>query len=189
MKTRKVIFVLFTGFLLLNACTGIKVVSDMDPTVDWSQYSTFEYYGWSDDSDEILSRFDKERIEKSFGSEFSKRGLEYVKENGDLIVTLFIVVEEKRGATAHTTGTGGYGGYYGYGPRYGWGGGYSTTTIEEYDFQEGTLVCDVFDAKNEVLIWEGIATRTVTEDPAKREKTIPKAVQALMSRFPVPPKQ
>ena len=131
--------------------------------------------------------FDKERIEKSFGSEFSKRGLEYVKENGDLIVTLFIVVEEKRGATAHTTGTGGYGGYYGHGPRYGWGGGYSTTTIEEYDFQEGTLVCDVFDKKDEKLIWEGIGTGQINENHKNRDTRIPKTVQAIMSKFPVPP--
>ena len=189
MKTRVINSLLLIVLLLLSACSGIKVVADADPTVDWSAFSTFEYYGWAEHSDELLNRFDKERIEKAFGSEFSKRGLEYVKENGDLIVTLFVVVEEKTTATATTTGTGGYGGYYGYGPRYGWGGGYSTTTIQEYDYQEGTLICDVFDAKKKLLIWEGIATKTVNEDPAKREKSIPKSIQALMSRFPVTPKQ
>ena len=132
-------------------------------------------------------------IEKAFGAEFSKRGLEYVQEGGDLIVTLFIVIEEKTSTTATTNQMGGgygyYGRYYGYGPGYGWGGGYSTTTIDEYDYQVGTLVCDVFDAKKEVLVWEGIGTKTIAEDPAKREKTIPEAVQAIMSRFPVTPKQ
>ena len=82
-----------------------------------------------------------------------------------------------------------YGGYYGYGPGYGWGGGHSTTTIQEYDYAVGTLVCDVFDAEKKVLIWEGIGTKTIVEDPAKREKTIPKSVQAIMAKFPVLPKK
>ena len=113
-----------------------------------------------------------------------------------MIVTLFIVVEQKKGATATTTqmGMGGgyggyYGGYYGYGPGYGWGGGHSTTNIQEYSYAVGTLVCDVFDAKDEKLIWEGIGTKTVDEDPQTRDKNIPKSVKAIMSKFPIKPVQ
>jgi len=194
MKRSVIISLGFIGLLLLNACSGIKVVADVDPTIDWSKFSTYEYFGWAEESDKILTRFDKERIENAFGSEFSKRGLEYVEEGGDLIVTLFIVVEEKTSKTATTTSMGGgyggyYGGYYGYGPGYGWGGGHSTTTIQEYDYRVGTLVCDIFDANLKELIWEGIGTKTITEDPAKREKNIPKSVQAIMTKFPVPPKK
>jgi hypothetical protein len=184
----------FILLIILNGCSGIKVVADADPTTDWSQLSTFEYYGWAEESDKILTRFDKERIEKAFGAEFSRRGFKYVQEGGDLIVTLFIVVEDMTSTTATTTHAGGgyggyYGRYYGYGPGYGWGGGHSTTTIDEYDYQVGTLVCDVFDAKKQELLWEGIGTKTIVEDPSKREKNIPKAVQAIMSRFPVAPGQ
>ena len=62
-----------------------------------------------------------------------------------MIVTLYIVTEDKTQITANTTGTGGYGGYYGYGPGYGWGGGHSTTTYSEYDYTVGTLVIAVYD--------------------------------------------
>ena len=194
MKKIAIISLGFLGILLINACSGIKVVSDVDPTVDWSQFSTIEYYGWAEESDKILNRFDKERIEYAFGDEFKKRGFEIIESGGDLIVTLFIVVEQKTSATATTTSMGGgyggyYGGYYGYGPGYGWGGGHSTTTIQEYDYAVGTLVCDVFDAKSETLIWEGIGTKTIDEDPAKRDRSVPKAVQAIMSKFPVRPAQ
>jgi hypothetical protein len=183
----------FLSIFLLNSCTGIKVVADADPTVDWSQHKTIEYYGWAEESDQILTRFDKERIENAFAHEFKRRGFELVDNGGDLVVSLFIVVEQKTQKTATTTSMGGgyggyYGGYYGYGPGYGWGGGHSTTSIQEYDYAVGTLVCDVFDKEKEVLIWEGIGTKTVDEDPAKRESSIPKAVQAIMSKFPVAPK-
>ena len=186
----------FSILLILNSCSGLKVVSDVDPTIDWTQYKTFEYYGWAEESDKILTRFDRDRIENSFGEEFEKRGLNYVESGGDMIVTLFIVVEQKTSQTATTTTMGGYGGYYGgyygYGPGYGWGPGYggmSTTTIQDYDYQVGTLVIDVFDAKEKKLIWEGIGTKTVDEDPQTRDKNIPKSVQKIMARFPVQPNQ
>ena len=192
MKKIAIISLGFLGLLLINACSGMKVVSDVDPTIDWSQYSSLEYYGWAEESDKILTRFDKERIENAFANEFKKRGFEIVEDGGDMIVTLFIVVEQKTTTTAHTTsmggGYGGYGGYYGYGPGYGWGGGHSTTTIQDYNYAEGTLICDVFDAKNKKLIWEGIGTKTVDENPAKREKNIPPAIAKIMAKFPVQPK-
>jgi len=193
MKKNVIISLGITGLFLLNACSGIKVVADGDPTTDWSKYTTYEYYGWAEESDQLLNRFDKERIESSFENEFNRRGMKYVESGGDMIVSLFVVIEQKTSKTATTTSMGGgyggyYGGYYGYGPGYGWGGGHSTTTISEYDYQVGTLVCDVFDVEKKVLIWEGIGTKTINENPAKREVGIPKAVQAIMSKFPVAPK-
>ena len=182
------------GLALLNSCSSLKVYSDIDPTVDWSNYKTFEYYGWAEESDKILNRLDRDRIENAFGEEFKLRGLQYVETGGDMIVTLFVVIEQKKGATATTTHMGGayggyYGGYYGYGPGWGWGGGHSTTSIQEYDYAVGTLVIDVFDAENEKLIWEGIGTKTVDENPQTRDKNIPRAVKAIMSKFPVKPVQ
>lgn len=180
----KKLMMLISSALLLAACLGVKVTADYDKSVDFKQYKTFEYYGWAEESDKILNRFDKERIEKAFGEEFAKRGLEYVEEGGDLIVTLFIVVEEKSQKSASTNY---YGGYYGYGPRYGWGPGYSTTTVSEYNYQVGTLVCDVYDSKEQKLIWEGIGVKTVDENPETREKNLPKAIERLMQEFPLEP--
>lgn len=192
MKFRLSIAVLLT--IILSSCSSLKVTSDVDSSVDFSQYKTFEYYGWAEESDQVMNDFDKKRIETAFGNEFSKRDMEYVEKGGDLIVTLFIVVKEKTEKTANTTHMGGYGGYYGryygYGPGWGWGGagmGHSTTTISEYDYKEGTLVVDVFDAKEKKLVWEGIAKNTISEDPQARERNIPKAVAALMKNFPVKP--
>lgn len=189
-KLIPIILIALLGF----SCSSVKVVADYDGDVDFTQYKTYSYYGWAEESDKILNRFDRERIENSFGSEFESRGLSFVEEGGELIVTLFIVVEQKTQKTANTTSMGGYGGYggyyggyYGHGPGYGWGTGHSTTTISEYDYQVGTLVCDVFDAKEEKLIWEGIGTGTINENPAKRDKSIPKTVYWIMSKYPVQP--
>jgi hypothetical protein len=166
------------------SCSTVKVVSDMDKTTDFSIYETYSFLGWQNDSDKLLNDFDKKRIRDAFMSEFERRGLKPVENNGDMEVSLFIVVDQKTSVTGYTDHYGGsYGGYNRY--RGGWGYGSSTTTYQETDYLEGTLVMDVFDGESKNQIWQGIATKTVTENPARREKTIPASIQSLMRKFPV----
>jgi hypothetical protein len=176
---------------LFSSCGGIKVSADYDKSVDFTQYKTFEYYGWAKESNQLINDLDEKRIEDAFGKEFNSRGLTYVESGGDLVVTLFIVIQQKTETVANSTGGYGgyYGGYYGYGPGYGWGPSYGTTTISTYDYQVGTLVCDVYDKANEKLIWEGIGSNTIKEDPKGREKRIAIAVAAIMKQYPVMPKE
>lgn len=185
MKTLKIS--LFAALAVaLAACSTVKVVTDLDKTHDFSNYKTYTFLGWQDDSDKIINEFDRKRFRDAFKHEFKSRGLEYVGENGDMAVSLFIVVDQKTSTTAYTNyyGTGGYGyGRY----RGGWGGGYATTTYSESDYLEGTLVMDVFDGQSKDQVWQAIATGTVTEKPEKRETSIPKTIAALMKEFPVAP--
>lgn len=181
--------------LLMVGCSSLKVTSDYDKSFDFNAIKTYDYYGWAEDSDQILNRFDKERIEKAFGEEFNKRGMSYVEEGGDVTVALYIVTEQKTQTTATTTGVGvgggyggyGYGGYYGYGPGYGWGGGMATTTYNDYDYTVGNLVVSVFDIEKKQLIWTSVGSGTVGENPDTREKNIPRVVAAIMKKYPVQP--
>ena len=93
--------------MIISSCNTLSVTSDYDKTVDFTQFKTYSYYGWADNSDKILTPFDKERIEKAFASEFNNRGLTFQKEGGDLVVALYIVTEQKQQTTATTTGMGG----------------------------------------------------------------------------------
>ena len=190
---KKSIYFLPLIILIINACSTVKVTSDRDKTVDFTKFKTYEYFGWADNSDRILTRFDKERIEGAFKDEFTKRGLEYVEKDGDLVVLLHIVVEDKSRVSANTTHYGGYGGgYYGYGPGWGWGPGYgmgmTTTYYDEIDYKVGTLVIDVYHASDKKLIWESIGTKTVDDNPETREKNLPKTIAAIMAPYPVTPR-
>jgi hypothetical protein len=174
-------------FGILASCSSVKVVTDMDQSVDFSKYSTYSFLGWQANSDEILNDFDRKRIRDAFIKEFEARGMTYTAENGDVDVSLFIVVDQKTTTTAYTNYYGGmYGGYYRY--RGGWGYGHASTTYSESDYLEGTLVMDVFDGESKKQVWQGVATSTVTENPEKREKTIPAKIGALMDKFPVQPR-
>jgi Domain of unknown function (DUF4136) len=157
-----------------------QVTADFDKGVDFSTYKTYSFLGWQKNSDALLNDFDKKRLQDSFKSEFDARNFKYVENGGDMSVSLFIFVDEKTDVTAYTNFTGGMG--YG---RAGWGMGGASTTVSQNDYRVGTLVMDCYDAKESKLIFQGKNIKTIQEKPAKREKTIPKAVAKLMNKFPV----
>ena len=184
-----ILFLLILG--VSASCSNVKFSSDKDGSVDFTQFKTLSYYGWQDNSDKILNSIDKERIEVAFGDEFRKRGLSLVERDGDIVVSLYIVVDQKTGTTAYTNhygagGPGGYYGGYGYGAGWGWGMGYSTTSYNEYDYYVGTLICDVFNSKTKKLIWQGVVSGEIDDNPKNRERNIPRMVKELMKRYPVP---
>lgn len=174
--------------VILTACSSVKITTDMDKTEDFASHKTYEYYGWADNSGDMLNQLDKERIENAFGVEFSKRGMTLVPSGGDLVVTLYIVTQQKQQTTATTTGMGGaygYGGYYGYGPGYGWGGGMSTTTYNTYDYTVGTLVIDIYDAAEKKLVFESSASGEINEKTKGRDDRIAKTASKMMYDYPV----
>jgi hypothetical protein len=192
MNTMKNLIIAVLAVIAVSSCSSIKITSDKDGSVDFDQHKTLSYYGWQEESDKILNRFEKERIEKAFGEEFRKRGFTLVERNGDIIVSLFIVVDQKRGTTAYTNHYGGGGPYgyyggYGYGAGWGWGMGYSSTSYQEYEYNVGTLVCDVFDSKTKKLIWQGVVSGEIDENPKTRERNTPRVVKELMKRYPKQP--
>jgi hypothetical protein len=188
-KTLSLALTLIAAFAL-SSCSSTKFSVDKDSAVDFTKYSTFQYYGWAEESNKLLNQLDQDRIEKAFGAELEKRGLTYEKETGDLIVTLYIVTEQKTKTSATTTGMGGgygYGGYHGYGPSYGWGGmSTAHTTYSEYDYVVGTLIIDIYDAKEKKLIWESVAKGTINEKTKGREERVNSLVRKMMIKYPVP---
>jgi len=181
------------ALFIFSSCSSVKFHADYDKSVDFSKYKTLEYYGWTKGSSFRLNEFDKERIEQAFAREFRLRGIDVVpkKSGGDLIVSLYIVTQDKTSYTATTVATGyyGYGGFYGYGPGWGWGPGVSMSTVHPIDYKEGTLICSVYDAKNKRLIWEGVINGTIDDDLANRAKNISRMVSYLMRKYPVKPKK
>lgn len=179
---KKAIYALAAMFLV--ACgSSLSVTSDYDKEADFTKYKSVMFAGWEKNSGQILTDFDKKRILDALADEFEKRGFTIVQENADAAVTLFIVVEQKTSTTAYTD----YNGGMGYGPRwgYGYGMGSSTTQYVENNYAQGTLIIDFYDVSNKKLMWQGIATGVVEEDPEKRDESTPAGMAKLMGEFPV----
>ncbi|MCU4174608.1 DUF4136 domain-containing protein [Carboxylicivirga sp. N1Y90] len=183
---KKIIPTAFIAALILMGCDSMSITTDYDHSVDFNTHQTFSFLGWHEDSDEIVNKFERDRWEKAFLEQFTKRGYKYVEDNGEIVVSLFLVVDAKTGKNAYTTHIGGG---YGYGYGWGWGMGMGTsyTTIEEYDYNVGTLVVDVFDGQSKQLIWQGVGSDTVEENPKKRASKIPYVARNIMYKYPIKP--
>lgn len=181
------ILIINLGLLLISSYSiAQKVNTDYDKKADFTVYKTVSFLGWQDDV--TLNDFDKKRFTDAFREEFKKRNLTLLESGGDMAIALYLVVAQKTSTTAYTNYYGGGAGRgYRRGGRGGWGGGYSSTSYSESDYLEGTLVMDVFDGESKEQIWQAVATKTVSEKPEKREKSIPKGVKKVMKKFPIAP--
>jgi len=167
---------------------GLAQVSyDYDKEADFSKYKTWSFLGWQKDSGDLMNQLDKETLYNAFKSEFEERGIEYVKDGGEMMVSLYLVIKEKQQVEAYTNYTGGYGLARPWGYGAGIVGGTSNTTYNTYDYQEGTLVMDCYDETSKKLLFQGVYKGVVQEKAQKRDKTIPKNVKKLMKNFPVQP--
>lgn len=179
-------------FLMTHNLSFAQVNTDYDKSTDFSKYKTYTFAGWQKNSDQVLNDIDKKRILDAFKAEFASRNMTLVTENGDATVSLYLVIDKKTSTTAYTDFNGGMG--YGIGMRRGWGMGVgglgmgsATTTYNQNDYNEGTLVVDLYDEVSKSLIWQGTLQSVVSDKTSKRDKTIPKKISKLMGKYPVKP--
>lgn len=166
----------------LASCSPIKVVVDPKNNTDFSKYKTYSFLGWQNNSDEILEESDREALLNAFASEFDRRGLKRVDFKGDMEISLYIIVSEESSVSGIATHYSNANSVY---THYGYGYGYSTSTMKQTSSEVGTMIMDVFDGQSKKQVWQAIASKTITQDPKKREKNIPTNVRAIMRDFPV----
>ena len=179
--------------LMMYSCSTVKVQSNFDKEVDFKSYNTFSLFPWDAHNDQVVNEYDKLIIQNSLKVQLQKRGLKYVEKDGDLIVSVFVLLQENTMSQAYTNHYGGFAGYgsgwdyYGsswaYG--YGWGGpAYTTVPVSSREYVEGTLLIDIFQLDGKKLVWQGIGTGEVNEDFSKRDKNLPKAIGYMFRKFP-----
>lgn len=165
--------VIFAGMLL----TAQDVKTDYDHSFDFSQVHTFAVKigtSWGNPLSE-------NRAKTTVASELVKRGWTQASDeaSADALVVIHGATQDKQSLNTFYSG-GGWGGY-GWG---GWGGmpGTATTTVNEYTV--GTMVVDIFNAKDKKLIFRGVGSDEVSDKPEKNEKKIAKATEKMFKNFP-----
>jgi hypothetical protein len=166
--------------VLLSSCATIKVTSDFDKTAPFESYKS---YAFTQEALNLnINELNRNRLISAVENELALKGFTK-SETPDVLIDMNIVSRTVQTATANTTGGGGY---YGRGYRYGYGGGFSTTTIDYDTYEEGTLFIDMIDAGKKQLVWQGRGTDTLNPDASasKRESKINYAVQQIFSKYP-----
>jgi hypothetical protein len=171
----KILFVLL-AFGLAVGCASLKVNTDYAREADFSKYKTFAYTD-TENNVEDTNQLGHRRIVDGIRREMLGKGLQETGSNPDLYVTYH--GEDKERVSLDTTSFG-----YGYGPGWYWGGGMGTSTTQVRTYNEGTLVVDIWDAKAKELVWRGVATDTISDNPEKNIAKVNKALDKMFERYP-----
>lgn len=174
--------VLLAMTMIIASCEPqLKVSSDYDKSVDFSQYKTFSLYHDSKAS-ESISQLNHDRVVNAIRNEMVKRGFTETNSSPDLLVNSVAIFKDKQAVTANTNYYG-YGGYYR--PYYGgMGMASSTTSYNVENYKDGSLIIDVVDAKSNKLVWQGTGNKEIDKPAKDPDTAIPKAISSIMNSFP-----
>ena len=156
------------AWLTSAVALGQAVSVNYNRSQSFSQYHT---YSWgSDNANQIQNSILAQQAKSDIDSAMQGKGLQLVPEsqNPDLILTA------SGGLRQQTS-------YQAWGMR-GIGGGMGGITPEQNVI--GTMIVDLYDAKNKTLIWRGIAQDTLSTNGNKNSQMVSKAVQKMFKQWP-----
>jgi hypothetical protein len=179
------------GFLAAGCATD-QVQTDWDNQTDFTKVHTF---AWATVEKPLKGdpRLDNplldQRIKQAVDEALALKGYQKVKDNPDVWLNYNTSIQQKVDVTSFSTP------YVSPAPRvvrgeiyydYGWSHwGGTDTFVDQYE--EGTLVIDVADAKTKKLIWRGTVSSIVQEankPPEKRDERVREAVNRVLAGFP-----
>ena len=175
MKLKKAVLVLMgLMFLLAGKSSAQQVKTDYDRSANFAQYKT---YSWA--QVKTKDALDVDRIKAAVNATLAAKGWTQVDSGGDVSIVAMEITQNQQTLNTFYDG---FGGGFGW-RRFGGGGfGEATTTTETY--KVGTLVVDLFDAKNKQLIWRGTSSDTLSNNSDKNIKNLDKGVEKMFKKFP-----
>jgi Domain of unknown function (DUF4136) len=147
---------------------GQQVSVNYNHSQSFTQYHT---YAWgADNANQVQNSILAQVAVQNIDSTLQGKGWRKVEvaENPDVLVTA------SGGMKQQTS-------YSAMGMR-GFGGGMGTITPEQNVI--GTLVIDLYDAKNQSLVWRGLAQNTLDNNGGKNQKMVVKAVTKMFKQWP-----
>ena len=172
---RKFYSLLFIILLMSASAYAQKVNVDFDKNVDFSAYKT---YSWREGTPAI-NPLGHQRINAGIEAQLAAKGWKKVDGDSDVVVIYSASTSSETRINTFDSG-GPWGGY-----RWGWGGGMSTTTVQ--NIKVGELVVDMADVKSKSFIWRGTASDTMSDKPEKNQKKLDKALTKMFKNFPPTP--
>lgn len=182
--------------IFLVSCSTVQVTNNWDKSINFKEFKSFSMYPWDEQNDKLINAYDRQTITLAVISEMEYRGYKHIEKGGELVVSTFVTLQNKTDYQAYTNHYGGYAGYGGgwgyYGSPwaygYGWGPGYygGSTTIRSINYVQGTLIIDIFELSNKKLVWQGIGSGDVDDNPATRDRRLPISISHIFRKFPIP---
>lgn len=160
--------------IFLVGCTAVRVNYDYDKSTDFSNYTTYNYFG---DMETGLSPLDEKRLFRVLDSTLQAKGF-LLSEEPDFLVN--IISQEYRNAPQNSVGVG-VGG-----TNRNIGGGVSIGIPVGGSRLERSIQFDFVDSEKNSLFWQGISETGFRPNasPSVREEQLRKVVDKVFSKFP-----
>lgn len=162
------------SFVIPILCAFATLAAAQDVHTDYDHHAMFgSYHTYSWEKVQTSDPLWEPRIKDAVDRTLQAKGWQKVASGGEVAVT---AVGSARNQQEYETFYNGMGGWR-------WGGfGETTTTVEHY--RVGSLVVDLYDARDKQLVWRGVASDTLSDKPEKNEKNLDKAVEKMFKDFP-----
>ena len=168
-----ILFLFILGFSL-SSCNSIRVYSDFDSEIDFTNYQSFAFYKTGIDKVEI-SDIDKKRILKSIEKNLIQKGMT-ISESPDLLIN----ISTKSSENIYIDNSY-YSPYYsGWYPYY-YGRNYRRVS---HTTSEGVLYIDIIDTKSKKLVWQGKGIGFLSSNRMNRDELVEGYVNKILSVYP-----
>ena len=169
MNAHRVSFAALMALLVVTvSATAQDIKTDYDHHANFSQYHSY-YWAKVKTTDPLW----ESRIQEAVDHALQAKGWQRVDNGGDIAVT---AVGSARNQREYQTFYDGMGGWR-------WGG-FGETTTEQVNYPVGSLVVDLYDAHDKQLVWRGVSSESLSNNPEKNEKKLDKAVDKMFDHFP-----
>lgn len=169
--------IIFTvvAILFLSACSSLRVNVDYDTEFDFTAQKSFSVVHHNKEGEDTLFN---DRLIEALVADLSEKSYNKVEQkSADLIFVFHTDVENKVDIDTDYTMVGYRSYIY---------GGHMMATTRTYQYQEGTLIIDALNPKDNKIVWRGIATDVLKthKNPAERVKYINNVIKETMKDFP-----
>lgn len=177
---------LFSMVLMLVAFGAqAQVHVDFDKKADFKKYKTFKFetgkvirqLGVKDTTNTFMNQYIDEAVTKDLVS----KGLTPSNTNPDLIITYLAGAKEKQEIQNYMSSPGFYSPYYRfYGLSGWWGPQWNNFWVSNYE--EGTIIIDMYDAKTDQLVWRAYAVSSINN--FNEQRFVTKEIAKSFKHFP-----
>lgn len=180
--------VLLCAALIAGCATGPDIRSDYDRNADFRAYKTFGFVSPLGTDKHGYSSLVTSHFKSAARTEMEALGYTYSENEPELLVNFFMNTENRTEVRSSPRMSASYS-YYGYRSGLYMGFPIYESQTETRHYKMGTLNIDVVDAKEERLLWEGIAEGKLSQEALENPRpAIHSAVKQIFQHYPTAPK-
>ena len=172
---------LITSILLLAGCSGgTKVRFDYDRQEDFSKFKTYNFLPLPESLKSEANPMVIRRIEEGIALAMGNKGFDRIEANPDILIAIHTERQDKFDVQTWGYSYAPYDLYY-RGSGY-WGAG----GMDVYRYQQGTLIIDIIKASDREMIWRGVGTKALPQNPTVKQidKSVNQVVSKILANFP-----